>query len=314
MRKRSKHTRAASMLWGSLLVALILFSLGWVYRANWITGSLEVETAQTGSIDHYVTVKAIFANEEYVIQSPASGKVELLGKEGQRFRLGETVAQIHPEGAAPGSNTHRQTVQVSMPKGGLFFQKVDGLESVLTPESLVNMDLARILEQQENSETPKDIVQAGAPLGKVVNNLSPTVAFVEAEPSKDLSVGKTIKFKLDDQIRTGKILRVSDNPKGIVVRFNQYLEGTVNNRIQNVQWITKPSETGIVIPKSALFTKGEELGVYVVQEGILQFRKVNVIDENDSLVCVNNLPQGIPIVKNPRPGIEGLTANVKIPS
>lgn len=324
MRKKSRHTMAKRLLLGSLLVTLIVCSLGWVYRANWMTSSLEVETAQMGSIDHYVLVKAVFANEEYVIQSPASGKLEFLGKEGQRFRRGETVAQIQPDGVAPGTNSNQKSVQVSIPTGGLFYQKVDGLESVFTPQSLLEMDLAKILEQQENPQAQNDLIQAGTPLGKVVNNLIPTMAFVEVQPTNDLNVGKTVKFNIEGQILSGRILRKSETPSGIVVRFNQYLEGTENERMQDVYWIARPSENGVIISKSALYTKGEELGVYVVQEGIFQFRKVKVLDENDTFVCVENLPQdlargigleiGIPVVKNPRSGIEGLTANVKIPS
>jgi putative membrane fusion protein len=309
------------LFWGSLLLILIGCSLGWVYRANWMSNSIEVEPAQIGTIDHFVPVKAVFANEEYVIQAPASGKVEFLGKEGQRFRRGESVALIHPDGASPGTNAGQQSTYVSIPIGGLFFPKVDGLESVLTPQTLQEMDLAKILEQQGSLQDQSDLVQAGAPLGKVVNNLTPTVAFVEVKPTEDLSVGKTIKFNLKGEVESAKILRKSDNPPGLIVRFNQYLEGTVSERIQEVNWVERPSASGVIIPKSSLFTKGEEQGVYVVQEGIFQFRKVKVLDENDTLVCVEKskegdktegLPQGIPVIKNPRTGIEGLTAKVKI--
>lgn len=323
MREKRHHKKLNRLLLIGFLLILIVSSLGWVYRANWVGNSLEVEIAQMGSIDHYVPVKAIFANEEYVIQAPTSGKVELLGKEGQRFRRGEAVAQIYPEGAAPGTQSSQQPVQVSLPKGGLFFQKVDGLESVLTPHSLLEMDLAKILEQQGSLQAQTELIQAGASLGKVVDNLIPTVAFVEVQPTEELTVGKTIKFNLKGQVERAKILRKSDNPQGIVVQFEQYLDGSETSRIQELNWIARPSENGVIIPKSALFTKGEELGVYVVQEGIFQFRNVKVLGENETLVCVEKskegaktegLPQGIPVVKNPRSGIEGLIADVKIPS
>lgn len=323
MREKRKRKKLNGLLFSGLLIILIASSLGWVYRANLMGNSLEVETAQVGSIDHFVEVKAIFANEEYVIQAPTSGKVEFLGKEGQRFRRGEAVARIYPEGASPGTNLSRQPVQVSLPKGGLFFHEVDGLESVLTPQSLLQMDLTKILEQQGNQQAQNELIQAGNSLGKIVNNLIPTEAFVEVQPTAELAVGKTIKFNLKGQVERAKILRKSDNPQGVVVQFEQYLEGTETTRIQEVNWIARPSVSGVIIPKSALFTKGEELGVYVVKEGIFQFRKVNVLDENETLVCVETskdgdttkgIPQGITVVKNPRSGIEGLTANVKIPS
>lgn len=308
-KKKARHTILKRVLWGAFFTVLLLSSLGWVYRSNWLNGSIEVELAKTGSIDHNIKVKAIFANEESVIQAPASGKVEFQGKDGQRFRRGETIALIHPEGAA----SQQVLAQVNAPIGGLFFQEVDGLEDVFTPKSLSDMDLTKILEQKENPQHQNDIVQAGAPLGKLVNNLLPTEAFVELDQIEDLNVGKMTKFNLNGQVQSAKILRKSDQPKGIVIRFNQYIEGTANQRNQDINWISRPSVDGVVIPKSSLFTKGEEQGVYVVQDGIFQYRKVKVLDENDTLACVENLPNGIPVVKNPRSGIEGLTANVKIP-
>lgn len=315
MRKRKKgRGRVRTVIWTGLLLALLLGSLGWVYRSHWITGSIQVELAKSGSIDHTVEAKAIFANEEYPIQSPATGKVKLKGEEAQRFRRGETVAEIYPEGVDPGANSSKAAAYVSAPIGGLLYQETDGLENMFTPQNLLTMDLAKVLEQKETPKTQMEVIQAGTPLGKMVNNLTPTAAFIELKPTSDLGVGKTVKFNVGGQVQSGKIMRKSDQPQGIVVRFNQYLEGTANHRVQEVKWISKPEVSGVVIPKSALYTKGEEQGVYVILEGIYQFRKVKIIDENETLACVENLPQGIPVVKNPRPDIEGLTADVKIPS
>lgn len=314
MKTNKGQRRVGRLLWSGFLMVLILGSLGWVYRSNWMTGSLEVELAQMGNIEHTVEVKAVFANEEFLIQAPASGKVELQGKDGQRFRRGETVALLHPEGAAPGIISNQRSVPVSASVSGLFFQEVDGLENMVTPQNLLVMDLGKVLEQKENTPTGNTVIQVGTPLGKMVNNLSPTEAFIELKPTPDLSVGKSMKFSIEGQVQNAKILRKSDNPEGVVVRFSQYIEGTANHRFQNICWISRPSVSGVVIPKSALWTKGEEQGVYVVLEGIIQFRKVKVLDENDTLICVENLPHGIPVVKNPRSGIEGLTSRVKIPS
>lgn len=313
-KEKSGRNSVKRVIWTGLFIALLLGSLGWVYRSHWIAGSISVELAKAGSIDHNVKVNAIFANEEYPIQSPATGKVKLQGKEAQRFRRGETVAEIYPEGVDPGASSSKATAYVSAPAGGLLYQETDGLENMLTPQNLLTMDLAKVLDQKENTKSQTDVVQAGAALGKMVNNLTPTAAFIELKPTSDLTVGKTIKFKVGEQTQSGKIMRKSDQPQGIVVRFNQYLEGTAIHRVQEVSWISQPVVSGVVIPKSALYTKGEEQGVLVIQEGIYQFRKVKVIDENETLTCVENLPQGIPVVKNPRSDLEGLTANVKIPS
>ncbi|WP_425807077.1 HlyD family efflux transporter periplasmic adaptor subunit [Desulfitobacterium sp. Sab5] len=313
-KKKKGRDSVKKMLGLGLFIVLLLGSLGWVYRSHWIAGSISVELAKAGSIDHNVKVNAVFANEEYPIQSPAAGKVKFQGKEAQRFRRGETVAEIYPEGADPGASSAKATAYVSAPNGGLLYQETDGLENMLTPQNLLTMDLSKVLDQKGNSKSQTDVVQAGTALGKMVNNLTPTAAFIELKPTSNLTKGQTIKFNVGGQVQSAKIMRKSDQPQGIVVRFSQYLEGTANHRIQEVSWISQPEVSGVVISKSALYTKGEEQGVLVIQDGIYQFRKVKVIDENETLACVEKLPQGIPVVKNPRSDLEGLTANVKIPS
>lgn len=296
--------------WGLIFIMLV-GGVGWCYRSSFIAGTIKFATAETGTINHERIVAATFANQEWSVLAPLSGKVEYIGGDGRRIRRGEQVATIKPEGAAPGTKASGINQSITAERGGLFFQQSDGLEPILTSENLISMDLNKLLTQTPVAKTTGDTFQTGEVIGKIVNNLIPTMAFLELSDIDELIVGKTMRVAIGKQTISAKILRKSDQPKGVIVQFPYYIDGSAVQRRQDVSWVFRPPTNGVLIPKSALWTKGEELGVFLWSEGIVQFRKVKVLDEDDNMVCIENLPSGIPVVITPRDGLEGLVANVK---
>ncbi|SHN81412.1 HlyD family efflux transporter periplasmic adaptor subunit [Desulfitobacterium chlororespirans] len=305
----------------SVFLLLLLSSLGWVYRSSFLTGSLKVEIARQGSIDHLQTVAAVFANEETLLKAPGAGTPEFLVQEGERVRKGDLIARIHSGGVALGQENAASAHDLYTSSGGIVFSAIDGLETYLTPENLLAMDVGKILQPtqglsatQEAQESPpsqsSESVAAGKVIGKIVNNLKPTVAVLKVE-TKGYEVGKSVKLIINDQNYSAKILRLLDDPHGLVVQFNQYINGTSQKRLQDISLVQRPSVSGVLVPKSSLWNKGEELGVYVVKEGAIQYRKVKILDQNDQFICVENLPHGIPVITNPRMGIDGLIMNIK---
>lgn len=301
-------------IYGFWSVVLILLAGGviWFYRAGLIAETIKFAVAQSGTITHERKIMATFANQETPLIAPISGKITYVGDDGQRFRRGEVVATLQAAGAAPGTNhvnVQNQTINAAM--GGLFFRQSDGLESILTSENLTTMDLDKLLAQTANVKSPGDTVQTGDVVGKIINNFNPTMAFLELSSIDGLVVGKTLRITTGNQTVNAKIIRKSEQPKGAIVQFPSYIDGSAVNRRHEVTWIYSPAVSGVLIPKSALWTKGEELGVFLWNEGVVQFKKVKVLDQDDAQVCIDNIPSGIPVVINPRDGLEGLIAKVK---
>lgn len=306
-----KRRKPFYWFWGVLLIALVGGIL-WSYRFNFISGPLKFALAQTGTITHERKVVATFANQELPISAPFTGSVQFMGEDGQRFRRGEGVATLQPEGAAPGTKQEKAKNQTILaPMGGLFFHQTDGLETIITSENLASMDLDRLLAQTANVKIPGANVQAGEFVGKIVNNLIPTQAFLELTSIEGLIVGKTIRLTAGQQTVSAKILLKSEKPTGVVVLFPYYIDGSATNRRQEVTWIYQSPTSGVLVPRSALWTQGEELGVFLWSEGVVHFKKVKVLDQDDSHACIENLTSGIPVVITPRNGLEGLVANVK---
>lgn len=310
--KRVKGKKKKRYLGKALLAVFLMVGIIWVYRSTWMAKTLEFAVVETGTIAHETTVKATFANREYFVNAPLAGRVEFAGQNGQRFRKGETIALVSAEGVAPGVKGVPAAQPVVAPKGGILYQWLDGLETIITPENMLMMDLAKLLAQPRTQTSYQGtVVQNGQAFGKLVNNLNPTVGFVEIPSLEGLSLGDTLKFTVDGKAQSGKIVRKTEQPRGVVVEFNQYVEGSVENRQREIIWKAKPPVSGPLIPKSALYVQGEELGVYVVSEGVIRFKRVKVIDQNEEQVCVEDLPSGMAVVTNPRSGLEGLPISVK---
>ncbi|MDD2234966.1 MAG: HlyD family efflux transporter periplasmic adaptor subunit [Desulfitobacteriaceae bacterium] len=310
---KAKNLRLKHLLWGMLILAVLFASGLWFYRSVLIGRLLAFAYAQQGEIGHGVKVQATFVNREYVIYSKVAGKVEFLGTDGQRFRRGDIVAKVRPEGAAPGTmNGSQSDVALIAPDGGLLFRKIDGYETFLTAENLRGTNLAELLSEKAIVRET-DPVQPGGAAGKIVNNLVPTEAFIEMPSLDNLVIGKSLRFNITDQLQTAKIILKSENPLGIVVQFNQFVDGSVQNRRQEIVWVSQPSVKGVIIPKSSLWFHGEEQGVYVINEGVIQYRKVNILDQDETQVCIEGLAPGMLVVTNPGKGIEGLSAGGKKP-
>lgn len=305
MKRRQRKFRSLM----TIFIALLFVGLvSWGY-AKYSAQALKLVVVQAGTLRHEVQVKAIFANEETPILAGSAGKVNFSGPDGQRFRRGETVGSILPVGAAPSvsGSSGSGTILVA-PHGGLLYHEVDGLEAILTPEALQDADLAKLLAQTGN-EHVVDTVQAGGVAGKIVNNLKPTYAFLELPDLTGIKEGSVLHFKIDDKDQTASVLKESAQPQGVVVQFSQFVDGSVRQRQQEVLWISKPETSGVLVPKSALWVRGEEQGVYIIAEGVIRFRRVTILDEDSNQACVKELPSGITIVANPRDGLDGTPSN-----
>lgn len=310
MEKKRKRQKSY-WFWG-ILFLIFIGGVIWSNRANFLARDIKFVAAQTGTITHERKIPAIFANQELPVIAPISGKIQFIGDDGQRFRRGETLATLQQDGFAPGTKQGSTTnIAISAAMGGLFFHQSDGLETIMTSENLMSMDLEKLIAETSNTKTTGQTVQSGEVVGKIVNNLLPTMAFLQLQSIDGLIVGKTLRLTTGNQTSNAKIMRKSEKPMGIIVQFPNYIDGSASNRRQEVTWSYSPQTSGVLIPKSALWTQGEELGVFISNGGVVHFKKVKVLDEDDQQACIEDLPSGIPVVTNPRSGLEGLIAKGK---
>jgi multidrug efflux pump subunit AcrA (membrane-fusion protein) len=307
--------KSKALLLGALLVAVSF--LIWKFSFLMLGVRVVLTTVEEGWLKHEKGAKAVFANTEIVLTAPIEGKlVPVQEKEGQRFRKGEMLATLYPTGVDI-SRSVKETA-VNAPISGLFYRSLDNVEQVLTPENLMKLELNNLLSQAERELTEKlaeTAKQVGTspkkssfkkyePLGKIVNNLSPTWMFIYLESGTNIRPDQTASFIIDGEEYCGRVMKISDRPRGAVVCFTQFIDGTVENRIQDIVWYYKAASKGVLVPLSSLLRLGEEVIVYVEEGGIVELRNVELIDANDHWACVKGLAEGVRVVVNPRPGME----------
>lgn len=305
----SKKSRKRPNYFAIIIIGLIIGFIIWNYHSIWVVHQLSTDVVRQDWVRHEKTRQALFANTETTLTAPEEGKVTLIQEEeGRRFKKGETVARLLPTGVSNGPS--KPEVQVLAPIAGLFYSSRDGMEEVVTPENLMNMDLEGLMTQVQNTQLPVAMdtapVSKFAPIGKMVNNLYPSWMFVHLAATDTMAKGDIVKFIIEGEEYSGTVMKVSAQPQGAVIRFSHYVKGTVENRKQDVIWTYQNATKGLVVPASSLLTIGEEKGVYVSEQGVIRFRNVKVLDSNESLVCVEGIPEGAQVIVNPREGIEGL--------
>lgn len=295
----------------TLILVLVIGAGGfaWTKRAIWTTETLKFVQVEQGQITHEVPVQATFANQENLLPAPISGKVQFTGTDLQRFRRGEQVAAIQPDGIIPGGKPAPGAQAIITAQGGLFYRQTDGLETLFTAANFMNMDLGQLLAQAAHPKDAVTSVQAGEPIGKIVNNLQPSVAFIELPSLQDVVIGKYLNLLVNGQAQKVKVLRKSQNPQGVVVQFSAFLDGSVEKRKQQVFWMESPPVNGLIVPAQTLWTQDGVQGVFAMVGGVVRFRKVTVQDRDVDRVCVSGLAAGTTVVTNPRFGIEGQPAS-----
>lgn len=118
-----------------------------------------------------VGCELLVVRREILINSPAAGRLEFLVADGERVPAGQPLARIWPLLGEGG-----EVLTVSAPRPGVVSFAVDGLETVLTPEtwSALRPEGLRSLAGKGNLRVePGKLAAQGEPLFKLVDNLEP---------------------------------------------------------------------------------------------------------------------------------------------
>jgi hypothetical protein len=295
-------------------------------REAWLTRDLTYERAREGYVSHDEILPAVFARSEILIYAADAGAVSFIVPDGKRAQKGETVARVDG----------REARYLTAPAAGLVCARTDGLEEILTPAALLEADLAELFARcggaeeaafkrnpagaptAVESDTPpageppaeeRSFVQAGGAAGKIINNLQPVWAYIAAGNTQGVLKGDRLFINVDGAVRACTVERVGAPGLGLVVSFPQYINSVTNTRVKEVGWRKETPTYGVVVPAAALFAQGEEVGVYAVESGIINFRRVKILDRNGSFASVDNLQSGYTVVTNPREGLQGVSAD-----
>ena len=200
-------------------------------------------------------------------------------------------------------------------KAGTFSAAVDGYESVLTPERLMEMTVAEF-ESVQPDETDANAI------GRLVT--SATWYYACVVPASELSGVEegdraTLTFARDYyQPVTMRVTRLGGNEAGsrlLVLSSDRALQNVTLLRQQSAE-IVFTSYSGLRVPKSAVRVENGQTGVYILEGTLAKWKPITILhDTGESYVVTldtsstNNLWPGDELIINAKNLYDGKVVN-----
>ncbi len=271
-----------------LAVLYLLVCVGlyvYIYVIPDITGALKPTVIISyGRLQNVDEAHCVVVREEQPVLAEQSGSVSYYAGETVKTRRSTKVLDIYQ--AESRSNSYL------MPFTGFVSYYIDGLEEVLTPESIAGVtaeQLAAIEAAPEDAR--KTDVTAGDVLYKIISSDRWYVlALVTPEEQEfyGYKKGLDVTMVFEDAEIPGTVTSVSEGDDGrvVVIETKRFYERFAALRAVDIGIITQDYE-GLIVPNSAIGEEDGLKGVYVLgMDGEYDFTRVNIIvsGETESLV------------------------------
>lgn len=280
-----------------IFVFLLIFLLNSGYNFVLNNFLIKTEIIKEGSLlKGYDTQGYIFAKET-LIKADSDGPINILVIEGQRIGKGYPVA------VKDGKN-------ILSPVSGIVSFKYDTLEEVVDPyeSSTFNFEDVK-LNYTEYDNTGKNEFIKGDIVLKIQDNLDRPKLYFElpiANFKEPLQNGEvlSVKFPKEEETLKVKILKLKGLGQNALVVLEFLDKPEKYSRIQDVKIISEEIKT-LLIPKKSLVVNNGKEGIYIVSKGLVTFKEVNIIGEEEQFLLTDSLKINTEIVLNPRFASEG---------
>ncbi|MBS3948364.1 MAG: hypothetical protein KGZ57_08710 [Dethiobacter sp.] len=305
-RKRTKTSKKLPMVF--LGMTFLFFGLQALYSLshNFIAARfVRTALAEKGFLQDSKSIHGVFIRAEQVVAAPVTGTLTWLVQGGERLAAGTPVAQL-----AAGEQLGNTTITSPLP--GVVMLALDGLEGALQPQALETVDVVGLLKNPPPKQqfAAGDLIKQGSMLFKVVDNHRSYFLFAllaEEHRSLGLATGQLLRFSFDSgQEVSGKLVmqQTDEDAEKVIMAAELTADIRQPTRFAEAQLIFDKTR-GIVVPTSALVQRGEEVGVYTLEQATVSYRPVEVLAAGEETVVVEGLRLGLKVIVNPRLVREG---------
>lgn len=176
-------------------------------------------------------------------------------------------------------------VSVKTKNAGYYYSSTDGYEGIFSPELLPS------ITPDEFAELCKSEVQTYSgkyPAGKIVSThnwyIVCTVDKIKASEFHEGQVYNVSFPYAGNEIIPFTLERVASSPNGqtalLILKTDIVPDGFVFNRSQKIE-IVYSTTSGVRVPANALRVINGEYGVYILDENVVRFIKIDIIFEGD---------------------------------
>lgn len=301
IRTPKKRLTVKKMLYAVLMAAaaFLLLQAGLTYARSVIAAKfVNIVISEEGVLEAGHIVRGIIVRDEKVVAAPITGVLHWKAAEGARLPAGAAAAYI----AADDGTRH----PVLTPRPGIVVTRLDGLEGLLRPQALPDLNVESIYAyagQPEHRKAEGDNVRQGTILFKMVDNFSWYFALkLSEEEFAAMAEVKNVmlRFPFAPQDEVAARRRSTYEQKGmntIILEVREDLPGFFAERFTSAEIISRTG--GIVLPGSALVMRGEERGVYVLENSVVRFRPVEVLKVTGNEMAVTGIGSGFRVIANP---------------
>lgn len=289
-----------------VMIALLVLGALMIYHPikNFaVSKMVRYETAQWKVLEESTPEEAVVIREETLIVAPQDGVFESIVVEGEKVAAGRTIGYVRTQAATEKADSIK--IPVKATRAGLISYRPDGLEDVLKPDLLKNLDIDKIsallAERQEPAFTfPK--VERGKAICKIVDNLTNPFLYIQYSESADGSIekGQEMTVRFPNGITTGIIVRDVKKGDDQFVSLAEVFDAPdldLENRFVPVNVISHHYE-GVVISTEALVKESGENGVFVSKKGVCKWIKVEVKGYVGKEAVVSGLDAGSQYIVN----------------
>jgi len=241
-------------------------------------------TVESGSREILTPVTALVARNEQVLNSTARGQVNRLAAEGRRVAAGAPLVRIDGPGG--------QVQSIASPRGGVVCYHLDGLEDLLRPEIVKELDgLTAEKLSLKTSELPV-MAEPGSPVVKLIDNLAAggLVLLYEGQ-----APAETARVYLNDSTALS-------GPATALSADLLYLELSaplpqelVHQRQIEVNLVTGTLK-GLWLPAQAITERRGRKGVNLVTPGGVTWQEIGITGEAGDWIRVEELEEGQKVV------------------
>ncbi len=257
------------------------------------TSQLESFTAQIGE-KHSDLLKEIYDKDYETASLMKNDILNLQSKreivKGGNISFDEKIAAIDSKIADLSSKISYEPYGITITETGYFISKVDGYESKLNTQNVLDLTAEQIDEitsAEERQENPMGVI------GKLVSDYTWYMAAVlDNVKLGTVFQGATVQLRIGNSNQNVKaeIVSLKPQPDGrsvAVFKCDMFLANFINSRVAQSRLILE-DHTGIMVPNSALRMENDEVGVYIQDGSVVRFRKVNQILSQEEFTLVED--------------------------
>jgi len=240
------------------------------------------------------------ASLKYNITALAEHKATIEGntpaKTSTLDQLKQTKAELEAQIGAAESSIYAQSP-------GIFSSYIDGLEQLITPYNMHELTPAKFDELYsfdenniKSNENNDNIYSC-----KVIDNYRYFIAFnIDEDKLAGIEAGDKAKIRFYDistnatEVEVFHVSPVEEGRAVVIAECHNFHEGLLEKRFVNIDFI-KETYSGYKASLSALRTKENKNGLYVLRENILTFVPVNILYNMDDVLIVDSADEKNPL-------------------